>query len=143
MDKKIVTLIVICFGILYPAISVYLLHQSMNSISEAENFESNISAYQLSVWLSWVVLVILAIYYKWTTEKNVLFNVTYAFLLFGFGIYGYYVQEMVNMFQLDSGFTDNYSFGVFTALSNLAVAGILTGFLQASVWWFTRRWHRR
>lgn len=142
MNIKTIFYIVIILVIIYPAFSVFLVDQAMQNGNETE-IKRAISAYQLSIWISWLIFAILAIYYKWTTEENIFFYTTYGFLILGFSIYGYYIQKMVNLLNVETGFRDNYTFGVFTAIQNLAVAGLLTGFLQAAVWWFTRRWHRR
>lgn len=88
-------------------------------------------------------MVCVAIYYKWITQSNFFFYFIYGFLIVAFIIYGFLMQEMVNTFDITSGFRDNYTQGVIVVLVNLVVAGALTGFLQAGVWWFTRRWHRR
>lgn len=143
MNKKIIFSLVFLLIVLYPAITAFELFQVINSQGSEEMIEQQLSAYQLSIWLSWVGMVIISIYYKWTTERNDFFYFTYVFLLVGFGIYGFYFQKTINILELESPFQDNYTLGVFAALRNLAVAGILTGFLQAAVWWFTRRWHRR
>lgn len=142
MNKKAIFILIFLLILFYPAISAFQLHQTTNSQGSAE-IEQQLSAYQLSIWLSWLVMVIISIYYKWTTERNDFFYFTYVFLLVGFGIYGFYFQKTVNILEIESPFHDNYTLGVFAALRNLAVAGVLTGFLQAAVWWFTRRWHRK
>lgn len=143
MNKEVILGLVFFLIIFYPAVSAFNLHQAIYTQDSAEIIEQQLSAYQLSIWLSWLVMVIASIYHKWTTERNNFFYFTYIFLLIGFGIFGFYFQKMVNLFDIETSFQDKYTLGVFAALRNLAVAGILTAFLQAAVWWFTRRWHRR
>lgn len=128
--------------LLYPIISVLRVEQVINNGAGPEIIEDRISQFQLSIWLTWLVMVAVAVSFKWTTEKNLFFYLIYIFLLVAFGIFGFYIQNMINIFDFPTGFEDNYSFGVFTALINFIVAALLTGFLQVSVWWFTRRWHR-
>ena len=105
--------------------------------------EKQLFNFQRSIWISWLILVSLAIYYKWTRKRNLLFYLTYAFLFVAFAVFGIYVQKLVNVFEVPSNFEDSYTLGVFSAFQNILVSGVLTGFLQAAVWWFTRRWHRR
>lgn len=128
--------------LLYPIISVLRVEQVINNGAGPEIIEDRISQFQLSIWLTWLVMVAVAVSFKWTTEKNFFFYLIYIFLLVAFGIFGFYIQNMINIFDFPTGFEDNYSFGIFTALINFIVAALLTGFLQVSVWWFTRRWHR-
>lgn len=143
MKKKYLLLAMLLLLLLYPAIRAYLVMQSLEAGYRVDRVEDSILSYQLSIWLTWLVFVIIAVFYKWTTEKNFFFILTYAFLLLSFGFFGYFVQALVNSFELPSTFEDDYTLGVFTALQNFAVAALLTAFLQAAVWWFTRRWHRR
>lgn len=140
MNKKSILLIVFGIILLYPIYSVFQLGQSGNELNEVQNAVSN---YQISIWISWAILVCIAIYYKWTYKSNFFFTALYAFLLIGFVVFGFYTQKMFNSFNLASGFEDNYSLGVFIALENIVAAAVITGILQACVWWFTRRWHRR
>lgn len=143
MNKKKIPGFLFFLILLYPVISLFLLHRAVDGQSSGEIVEQLLSSYQLSIWLSWLIMVIIAIYTKWKTEQNYFFYYTYIFLFLGFAVFGYYFQKMVLEFELNTPFRDNYTMGVFAGLRNLVVAGLLTGFLQAAVWWFTRRWHRR
>ncbi|UJH91804.1 hypothetical protein LZ575_03820 [Antarcticibacterium sp. 1MA-6-2] len=143
MKKKYLLAGIFFFLLLYPSIQAYLVMQSLELGQVVNRVERSILFYQISIWLSWIVFMIIAVYYKWTTENNFFFILTYAFLLLTFSFFGYFVQAMVNFFELPSTFEDNYTLGVFTALENFAIAALLTAFLHAAVWWFTRRWHRR
>lgn len=143
MKKKYLLSGILLLLALYPTIQAFLVMQSLELGQVLERVEYSILSYQISIWLTWTVFVIIAVYYKWTTESNFFFIFTYAFLLLSFSFFGYFIQEMVNFFELPSNFEDNYTLGVFTAIQNFAVAALLTAFLQAAVWWFTRRWHRK
>lgn len=143
MNKKIIFGLLFFLLLLYPAISVFQLHQTIQDQNSAKMIDQQLMAYQLSIWLSWLIMVIISIYYKWTTKRNDFFYFIYFFLLVGFGIFGFYFQKSVTILEIETSFRDNYTLGVFATLQNFAAAGILTGFLQAAVWWFTRRWHRR
>lgn len=102
----------------------------------------SITAYQISIWIVWVMAVSLSVYYKWKVKQNLFFYITYGFLLLGFAIFGFFTQKAVNLYDLPSRFEDSYSLGVFTALQQVAIAGILTFFIQFSVWIFETKWHR-
>lgn len=142
MKKKNLFITVLFLLLLYPLISAIQVGETLGTITIAERVERSISLYHLSIWLTWLVFVSVSIFYKWTTKKNVFFYMTYIFLAIAYVVYGYFVQEMVNRFNIQSPFQDSYTLGVFTAVRSLVAAAALTGLLQAGVWWFTRRWHR-
>ncbi|MCM4160314.1 hypothetical protein FHG64_18965 [Antarcticibacterium flavum] len=143
MKKHHLLLIVLIVILFYPVISAFQAGDVLGTLTDAGRVERSISLYHLSIWLSWLVFVSVAIFHKWTTQANQFFYFTYIFLFVAYIIYGYFLQEFVNRFELPTTFRDNYSFGVLTAIINFAGAAALTGILQAGVWWFTRRWHRR
>ncbi|GHA50552.1 hypothetical protein GCM10007103_34130 [Salinimicrobium marinum] len=143
MSKKPVLLVLCLIIVAYPVISIFQLEQTISEAANAAAAHQSLVNYQISVWVSWLVLVFLSIYYKWTQKRNIFFYFTYGFIVVAFSIFGYYTQAIVNNFDLPSRFEDNYTHGVFTGIINIITSGILTGFLQAGVWWFTRRWHRR
>lgn len=141
MGKKVL-LSVILFSMIYPA---FMLVHAVGSMvpAQADGAQEDISGFLLSVWIVWLISTGIAIYHKWSQKEDVFFYVTYVILVLGFSVYGYLVQDFVNTYGLDDGFRDDYTLGVLTALEQIAMAAVLTGMLQAAVWWFTRRWHRR
>lgn len=142
MNKKHLIIGLFVLLLLYPAISVLMLSQEFGIGSTPERLAGLLSSYRISLWLSWVVLASLAVFYKWTTGKNFFFNFIYIFLGIGFSFFGYYSQSLVNIFDLSSPFSDVYTLGFLVGIQSFVVPAVLTGFLQAGVWWFTRRWHR-
>lgn len=142
MVKKAFLRTLVIVALLYPAYMLFLANTSLSS-GDTRTAEESVLNYQVSVWISWVFLVSVAVFYKWTEKRNFFFYFTYAFLAVAFALYGYLHQGFINVFDLPSSFADNYTLGVLVALQNFVVSAILTGFLQGGVWWFTRRWHRR
>lgn len=142
MGKKAILRTFVLLTLLYPAYMLFLAN-SLLSFGEVQTAEEGILDYQISVWISWVFLVSVAVFYKWTEKRNFFFYFTYAFLLVAFAVYGYLHQELINTFDLPSPFGDKYTLGVLVAFQNVIASVILTAFLQGAVWWFTRRWHRR
>lgn len=143
MKKKTILMIVIALVWLYPVYSLFALEQATGPENQLDQVRVSLLDYQVSLWISWVIMAVIAIYYKWTFKSNFFFSLAYGFLLLGFILFGYYSQRMVSLFDIPSTFDDDHTLGVFAAVQNILVAAILTGFLQAGVWWFTRRWHRR
>ena len=142
MSKKGIFRTLVILALLYPAYMLFRAGESFNS-REVQLAGSAILNFQASIWITWVVLVSVAVYFKWTEKGNFFFYFTYSFLVVAFAVFGYFHQSLVNIHDLPSPFDDNYTLGVLVTLQNLISACILTAFLQAGVWWFTRRWHRR
>lgn len=142
MGKKGVLRALVIMVLVYPAYMFFMAANSLDSREIAPGREAILN-YQVSIWISWIFLVSTAVYYKWTEKRNSFFYFTYGFLVVAFAVFGYLHQSFVNFHDLPSPFKDGYTLGVLLFLQNLVVSSILTGFLQAGVWWFTRRWHRR
>lgn len=134
--------IAIFFFLLLLGVSLYAVFSLEDGITpegELINAERELQRFQLIIWLCWVVLIVGSVIYKWITQRNLLFYLTYAFIFISFVIFGIYFQRVVTLYNLPSAFGDNYTLGIFTALQNILVCGILTGALQAAVWWFTKK----
>lgn len=142
MKKKNLLRVVAVLVLLYPAFCLFNATEALGSAGMQEAGEK-VNSYQLSLWLSWIILAAVSVYHKWSRQQNFFFHFTYAFIIVGFGIFGYLSQSLVLVYDLNSRFTDSYTYGVLTALQGIVTASVLTIFLQAGVWWFTRRWHRR
>ena len=143
MKRKTVLVIIFILLLFYSLYSVFVLEEVISSQRVVREAESALVAFQRSIWISWIILVSMAVYYKWSKKRNFIFYFTYAFLFVAFSVYGIYVQRLVVAYELPSSFEDSYTLAVFSALQQILMSAILTGFLQAAVWWFTRRWHRR
>lgn len=142
MNKRLLLLGILIFSLLIPGLYILHLESVFNNGSSKEELVRAISGYRLRVWLSWVIMIIVAIYNKWTTGNNNIFKMIYFILVFTFSIEGIYIQRIVNMYDIATNFQDNFSYGILTTLLNILMTAALTAFLQAGVWWFTRRWHR-
>lgn len=142
MKKKAVLRFLAILILVYPALMLFKANEVFG-ISTMGETEKEILNYQISVWISWVVLASTAVYYKWTEKRNSFFYFTYGFLIVAFTVYGFLYQSFITGYNLPSPFSDTYTLGVLAAFQNIIVSGILTVSLQAAVWWFTRRWHRR
>lgn len=142
MRKKNLLKFLFLTVLLYPVFSLFNAVGNLNGADLPEALDA-VLHYQISIWVSWLVLVSASIYFKWTKHKNFFFFFTYAFLVVAFGFLGYLSQELVNEYELPNKFRDQYSFGILHALQHIITSVVLTAFLQAAVWWFTRRWHRR
>ncbi len=141
MRKRNVLKFLVIAVLVFPLFSLFNAVGDLNNTDLQEALDS-VLYYQISIWVSWLVLVSASVYYKWVKKRNFFFFYTYAFLVVAFGFLGYLTQELVSDFDLPNKFSDGYSFGIFQALQHIVSSIVLTVFLQAAVWWFTRRWHR-
>ncbi len=142
MRKKNLLKFLFLTVLLYPVFTLFNAVGNLNGAELPEALDA-VLHYQISIWVSWLVLVTASIYFKWTRHKNFFFFFTYAFLVVAFGFLGYLSQELVMEYDLPNKYGDQYSFGILHALQHIITSVVLTAFLQAAVWWFTRRWHRR
>ena len=143
MDTKKLYGIIYGLSLLYPVISLFRLANAFSDEVAVATTAGNLLDYLASLWVVWVLMVILAIHYKWKTGQNLFFYVIYVYAFVGFVLYGFFAQRMSTVYDLSTTFNDSHSFGFFASLQYLVSVGILTGLLQVGVWWFTRRWHRR
>ena len=139
MGKKGLLLMLFGFILVYPLISLFQLDRVISDATDLNLVGKKLVNYQVSIWISWILLAVLGIYYKWTKKRNLFFTLTYGFLFIAFSIFGTYTQFMVNVFEIPSSFEDGYTLGIFTAVQNIIVSAVLTGFLHAGVWWFHGR----
>lgn len=98
--------------------------------------------YRISFWLIWVIWVVVAVWHKWTRQRNSFFKSTYAYIIFSGMVYGYYHSMVMEVTGKLSSFSDTYTASVFAALLDVVILLAITAFLQTAVWWFTRRPHR-
>lgn len=143
MSKKIYFIILFLLLIIYPVFTLFNLEQVRVDFGNLEIFQEKLTHYQVSIWVTWVIMVAMAVYFKWTTEKNLFFYFIYTYLSIAYIIFGWYFLQMIRNYEIETGFTDDHTLVVLKTAQNLFVSVILTAFLQAAVWWFTRRWHRR
>lgn len=142
MKKKSILYVIALLMLVYPVFSLFNAIEAIGTLTVKEA-EQAVVSYEMGVWITWSVLVAIAIFYKWTRGSNFFFFFSYGFILIGFGIIGYLSQSIINTFNLPSHFEDSYTLGVLIAFQKIVSAIILTVFLQAAVWWFTRKWYRR
>src|SRR5690606_10930447 len=143
MNKKLILLGILVLSLLIPGL--YLLHVEsvFNDGSSQDEVVRALAGYRLRVWLSWVIMVIVAIYHKWTTESNLFFKMIYLFMILAFGVEGIYIQRLVNRFEVLTTFQDSNTYGILMTVINLIMITAITAFLHIGVWWFTRKWHRK
>ena len=143
MEKKWILLLIVILSFFYPGNSLMEVQQALEELQSNTTIKDELVAFQLSIWVIWIMLTGMSVYYKWTVKSDFFFHITYIYLLIAFSIYGYFQQVAVNVLDLKTSFNDNYTLGVFVAAEHVAMAALLTAILQGGVWWFTRRWHRR
>jgi len=142
MNNRLFLLGIMILSLLIPGLYILNLESVFNNGSAQEEVGKAISGYSLRVWLSWIIMIIVAIHNKWITGSNNFFKMIYFIIVFSFGIEGIYLQRMVNMYELPTNFQDSFSYGIFFTILHIIMAVGLTAFLQLGVWWFTNKFHR-
>tara|TARA_R110000850_G_scaffold182360_1_gene307763 strand:- start:15327 stop:15743 length:417 start_codon:yes stop_codon:yes gene_type:complete len=99
--------------------------------------------YRISIWMVWFIWAAVAVWLKWTKRHYRFFKSTYGYIVIACIIYGYYHSKATGLTGSPSPFSDSYTASFFAALLDIAVLFALTAFLQAAVWWFTQRQHRK
>lgn len=100
----------------------------------------DLTTYLLIIWLVWIIWVSTAVYHKWTRKNNKVFYALYAALLISFGFLGFTIDFPAKDLPPHP---ESLASPLFLVLRHFLIAVFLTAFLQAGVWWFTRRWHRK
>ncbi|QED37083.1 hypothetical protein FK178_04875 [Antarcticibacterium arcticum] len=143
MSRKIILLCLTVLVTLYPILSAYWMLCVLLNGETILIADQKLSEYLLSIWLTWVVLVSMAIFYKWSSKGNFFFKFTNVFLLVSAVVFGFFLLEIAKLYETGSLIKDPLLFALLKTLQNFAVLFLLTFFLQAAVWWFTRKWHRQ
>lgn len=142
MKLKPLLFIILGVVLIYPIISLIALSGNLNPESASAGIQTSLGNFQASIWVSWIVFVTVSVYYKWTEKKNLFFWLTYEFIIISGIILGYFV----GMIAEDPAIPGPGEFGnqgLWVGLQQIITAVMLTGILQACVWWFTRNPHRR
>lgn len=143
MSKRLILLGIFVLSLLIPGLYLLHLESFFNNGSSQEEVVRALAGYRLRVWLSWVIMIVVAVYHKWTTESNLFFKMIYLFMVFLFGVEGIYIQRLVNRFEVVTNFQDPYTYGILMTVINIIMVAAITAFLHIGVWWFTRKWHRK
>jgi len=143
MNNRLILIGILVLSLLNPGLYLLHLESVFNNGSSQEEVVRTLAGYRLRVWLSWVIMIIVAIYYKWTTESNLFFKMIYFIMVLVFGVEGIYIQRLINRFDVVTNFQDPYTYGILMSIINIIMVAAITAFLQLGVWWFTRKWHRK
>ncbi|WP_276165409.1 hypothetical protein [Zobellia alginiliquefaciens] len=107
-----------------------------------EELERGLVNYLISIWSVWILTVSIAVYYKWTEKNNLYFFMNYSYLIVAFGFFIHYNATLLNNIELPQSYASNRLTFIRTAKHLMPIL-FATGYLQASVWWFSKKWHRK
>ncbi|HET8736345.1 MAG TPA: hypothetical protein VFM69_07085 [Pricia sp.] len=108
-----------------------------------EGLKLGLTHYLISIWGTWILTVSIAIYYKWTEKKNFFFYMNYSYLVIAFAFFVHYNSQWLHNADLSSQPYGEDMLNLIATAKHLVPILFSTGYLQASVWWFERKWHRR
>lgn len=139
--KKLISWIVAGLGFVLIVIFLFRLDQSFSEIQDSKIIPVAIKNYHLSIWCGWILITFSAIYASWKKNTHLLFIIDYLIMITAFILLGYYMDKAVtyNLWTVGTSLQQGVFFMV---IKNIILICVMTGFIQASLWWFSKRWHR-
>ena len=126
------------------ALPIYFIIQMENMLGNQDwkGLKSATINYLICIWSSWIFMATIAIYSKWTEKNNFFFHLNYTYLIVVFVILAYYSNQLFkNLNVSDKVLSPNMLTLIWVLKNAVPILGA-TAYLQISVWWFERKWHR-
>lgn len=146
-DKMLSTkeLILLFFSIMLMSLPIYFIIPMDHSASLAKwgDLGAGMVQYLISLWSCWLFTVALAVYYKWTEKKNLFFVLNYIYLMASLGVFAHYSHQWFKNQDHPGQFHGDGTMALIHTLKNFLPLLGITVYLQLSVWWFGKKWHRR
>lgn len=126
------------------AVPIYFIIQMGNTVN-AQNWEALQAAtvrYLIGIWICWIFTVSIAVYYKWTEKKDFFFHLNYSYLIMAFAIFAHYNDQLFRNLDISGEIYGKDMLNAIRTLKNAVPILGATLYLQVSVRWFGRKWHR-
>lgn len=125
-------------------IILYLIkvEQTFSELKSTEDVRLTIRNFQISIWCAWVLITSSATYYQWTQKKYILFVLDYLIVIVAFIFLRHYLYtgEAEGLWKL----ADSVIKGTdYLTIRNTLVICFMTAFVQAAIWLFSSKWHRK
>lgn len=131
-------------GLGLDVIILYLIkvEQAFSELKSAEEVRLSVRNFQISIWCAWVLMTSSATYYQWTKKKYSLFVLDYIIVIVAFIFLRHYLNlgEEKNLWSFGDTFMKGSNY---ITLRNALLICFMTAFVQAAIWLFSSKWHRK
>lgn len=141
-SKQLIPWIISGLGLGIIVLFLIKLDYSFSEIQSAEDLRLSVRNFQISIWCGWVLMTSAATYYQWTQKEYTLFIVDYLTVLISFVFLRYYLGlgEEKNLWTLGDTFKTGANY---MTMRNALLMFFMTAFVQAAIWLFSSKWHRK
>ncbi|MBZ9652459.1 hypothetical protein [Psychroflexus montanilacus] len=140
--KTALSWIITGIGMAIIVIFFCIVDSSFSDQMTKDEIKISIQNYQISIWIGWIIMTVSAIYRQWKSKNYVLFLIDYVIVITAFIGLGYFLgkgQEL-GLWTFSNSFTQGIEFNV---IRNIFLICFMTGFIQAAIWLFSSKWHRK
>ncbi|MBZ9631290.1 hypothetical protein LB465_10915 [Salegentibacter sp. LM13S] len=140
--KNVISWSIAGLGFCLIAFFLFKLEQAFSEIETAQVVQQAIQNFQISIWIGWILITGPAIYLRWKYGNQLLFIINYLTVITAFIFLGFYVNRgaELELWSLGDSFRENV---IFMVIMNILLICGMTAFVQAAIWWFSKKWHRR
>lgn len=125
-------------------IILYLIkvEQAFSELKSAEDVRLSVRNFQISIWCAWVLITSSATYYQWTQKKYILFVLDYLIVIIAFIFLRHYLNfgEEEGLWKLGGSIIKGTNY---LTMRNTLLICFMTAFVQAALWLFSSKWHRK
>ena len=138
-------LIFLFLSIMLMSLPIYYIIPMGHSVSMEKwgDLQKGMAQYLVCLWGCWIFTVSIAVYHKWTEKKNLFFVLNYIYLFGAIGVFAHYSYQWFKNQDISGQFHSDGTMALGHTLKNLLPLLGITAYLQLSVWWFAKKWHRR
>jgi len=141
-SKKLILCLVFSIFMVFPMYFIMLIGEDIRT-GNWEVLQSRLVYYLMSIWGTWIFTISIAVYYKWTEKKHLFFYLNHAFILLTMVFFMTFNAKLLDHIHNSSQTQDKEMLNLMRTGQHLALLVFATIYLQASVWWFRKKWHRK
>ncbi|WP_127844343.1 hypothetical protein [Psychroflexus aestuariivivens] len=140
--KKLISWSVAGVGLVLILYFLISLENAFSEIKSSEDVQNALRNYHISIWCGWVIITSSATYFQWTQKKYSIFVFDYLIIILAFIFFRHYLNlgEEEDLWSFGDSFkmSSNYM-----SMQKALLMIFMTAFVQAAIWLFSSKWHRR
>ena len=141
-SKKSILFLVFSIFMVFPVYFIVLIGEDIRT-GNWELLQPRLVYYLMSIWGTWIFTISIAVYHKWMEKKNLFFYLNYAFILLTMVFFMTFNAKLLDHIHNSSQTQDKEMLNLMRTGQHLVPLVLATIYLQASVWWFRKKWHRK